>query len=78
MSIVNEPQIKSIVERVERLHEDRKAIASDISEIYKEARGNGFDPKVLKKVVAYRAQDRDKRQQEGEIFDLYLSALGEV
>jgi len=78
MSIVNEPQIKSIVERVERLHEDRKAIASDISEIYKEARGNGFDPKVLKKVVAYRAQDPDKRQQEGEIFDLYLSALGEV
>ena len=76
MSIVNEPQIKSIIERVERLHEERKSIGDDISEIYKEAKANGFDVPALKDVVKLRAMDPDKRRAKEEIVELYLSAIG--
>jgi uncharacterized protein (UPF0335 family) len=75
-STVNAAELLSYVERAERLHEERKSLAKDISDIYGEAKANGFDTKILKKVVALRAQDRDKRVEEETILDLYLSALG--
>ena len=71
-------QLVSIVERIERLEEEKKTISDDISEVYAEAKGNGYDVKVLRKVIRIRKQDKAKRQEEEAILDLYLSALGEV
>jgi uncharacterized protein (UPF0335 family) len=71
-------QLKSIVERVERLEQEKAEIAEQIKEVFAEAKGNGFDVKVLRKIVRIRKQDRAKRMEEEAILDLYLSALGEV
>ena len=71
-------QLKSIIERIERLEQEKTEIAEQIKEVFAEAKGNGFDVKVLKKVVRIRKQDRAKRQEEDAILDLYLSALGEI
>lgn len=57
---------------------EKAEIAEQIVEVYAEAKGNGFDVKVLKKVVRLRRQDRAKRQEEDAIMDLYLSAIGEI
>jgi uncharacterized protein (UPF0335 family) len=69
-------QLKSIIERIERLEEDRAAVQNDLKEVYQEAKGNGFDTKVLRKVVRLRKQDKAKRQEEEALVDLYLSAIG--
>lgn len=69
-------RIKSIVERVERLEEEKAAIAEDIKEIYAEAKCNGFDVKALKKIVKIRKMDEQKRREEQEILEIYLSAIG--
>ncbi len=69
-------QLKSIIERIERLEEDKAAVAADLKEVYLEAKGNGFDTKVLRKVVRMRKQDKAKRQEEEALIDLYLSAIG--
>ncbi len=71
-------RLRSIIERVERLEEDKQAILTDIREVFAEAKGEGYDVKVLRKVIARRKQDKAKAQEEEAIFDLYLSALGEV
>ena len=71
-------QLKSIIERIERLELEKSEIAEQIKEVFAEAKGNGFDVKVLRKVVRLRKQDRAKRQEEEAILDLYLSALGEI
>lgn len=71
-------QIKSIIDRVERLEVEKEEINTQIGEVYAEAAGNGFDKKVLKKVVRLRKQDRARRQEEEAILDLYLSAIGEI
>lgn len=70
--------LRAFIERVERLEEDKRAIADDIKEVYAEAKGNGFDAKVMRKVVSLRRMDRDQRIEEETILDLYLSALGEI
>ena len=69
-------QLRSIVERIERLEEEKKAIADDIRDVYGEARANGFDTKVLRQVVRLRKQDLSERQEQEAIRDLYLHALG--
>ena len=71
-------QLKSIIERVERLEQEKSEIAEQIKEVFAEAKGNGFDVKVLRKVIRIRKQDRAKRQEEEAILDLYLSAIGEI
>jgi uncharacterized protein (UPF0335 family) len=71
-------QLKGIVERIERLEEDKATVSEELKEVYGEAKGNGFDTKVLRKVIRWRKQDRAKRQEEEAILDLYLSAIGEV
>ena len=71
-------QLKSFVERIERLEEEKQTIADDIKDVYAEAKGNGFDVKILRKVVRIRKQDRAKRLEEEAILDLYLSAMGEI
>lgn len=69
-------QLKSIVERIERLEQEKSEIAEQIKEVFAEAKGNGFDTKILRKAVRIRGQDRAKRLEEEAVLDLYLSALG--
>jgi uncharacterized protein (UPF0335 family) len=69
-------QLRSIIERVERLEQEKAEIAEGIKEVYAEAKGNGFDTKILRKVISIRKQDRAKRMEEEAILDLYMSALG--
>ncbi|WP_411288595.1 DUF2312 domain-containing protein [Phenylobacterium sp.] len=71
-------QLKSIVERIERLEQEKAEVAEQIKEVFSEAKGNGFDVKILRKVVRIRKQDRAKRLEEEAILDLYLSAMGEI
>ena len=71
-------QLKSIIDRVERLEVEKTEIAEQIKEVYAEAKGNGFDVKILRKVVRILKQDRAKRQEEDAILDLYLSAVGAI
>lgn len=71
-------QLKSIIERIERLEEEKRALAADISDIYKEAKGSGFDTKAIRKLVALRRKDRAERQEEAAILELYQQALGMV
>ena len=68
--------LKSFVERIERLEEEKAALASDIKEVYAEAKGNGFDTKALRKIVAIRRRDYAERKEEAAILDLYMQALG--
>ena len=69
-------QLKAIVERLERLEEERKALAGDISDVYKEAKANGFDNRALKAVIAARRLDRDERMNREAVLELYFQALG--
>lgn len=71
-------QLRSIVERIERLETEKAEVSEQIKEVYAEAKGNGFDAKSIRKVVALRKKDRARRQEEEAILDLYLSALGEI
>lgn len=69
-------QLRTIVERIERLEEDKKAVVEDIKQLYMEAKGNGYDSKALHKIVALRAMDEDKRKEAQAMLDLYAHALG--
>lgn len=69
-------QLKSIVERIERMEEEKKALSDDIRDIYAEAKANGFDTKTLRTVVRLRKQDRAEREEQEALLDLYLHALG--
>lgn len=69
-------QLKSLIERIERLEEEKKALGDDIKDVYGEAKANGFDTKVMRRIVALRKKDHATRKEEEAIMDLYLSALG--
>jgi uncharacterized protein (UPF0335 family) len=69
-------QLKTIVERIERLEEEKKTIAADIKEVYAEAKGNGFDTRILRKVISIRRKDRHEREEEEAMLEVYLDALG--
>jgi len=71
-------QLKSIIERIERLEQEKSEVAEQIKEVFSEAKGNGFDVKILRKVVRIRKEDRAKRLEGEAILDLYLSAIGEI
>ena len=71
-------QLKTIVERIERLEEEKKALADDIRDVYAEAKANGFDTKTLRSVVRLRKQDRAEREEQEALLDVYLHALGMV
>ena len=73
---VAQDQLRAFIERIERMEEEKAAIAADIREIYAEAKGNGFDTKVLRQVVKIRKQDHSERMEQEAILDLYLAALG--
>ncbi|MEI9997010.1 MAG: DUF2312 domain-containing protein [Rhizomicrobium sp.] len=68
--------LRSFIERIERLEEEKKALADDIKEVYSEAKGTGFDTKVMRQVVRLRKMESADRQEQEAMLDLYLSALG--
>ena len=67
-------QLKALVERIQRLNEDKAGVMQDIKEVYAEAKGNGFDTKILRKMIRLAAMDKAKRQEEEALLDLYMSA----
>lgn len=69
-------QLRAFIERVERLEEEKKAIADDIREVYAEMKGTGFDTKAVRAIINLRKQDQAERQEHESIVDLYKSALG--
>lgn len=68
--------LKAVVERVERLEEEKKAIADDIRDVYSEAKAHGFDVKALRSIVRLRKQDTDERKEQEAILETYMHALG--
>lgn len=71
-------QLRALIERIERLEEEKKTIAEDIREIYAEAKGTGFDTKAMRKIVKLRKMEQAERQEQAEILALYADALGLV
>lgn len=69
-------QLRSYIERIERLGEEKKALADDIREVFGEAKATGFDVKIIRRIIAIRKQDADQRREEEQILDTYLRALG--
>ena len=73
---MNNNQLKSIIDRIERLEFEKAGIATDIKDVYAEAKGTGFDPKIVKKVIAIRKRSRDEVDEEQALIDTYMSAVG--
>ena len=71
-------RLKSFIERVERLEEDKAAVSNDIKEVFLEAKGEGFDVKTLRKVIRLKKQDKARRQEEEALLDLYIQAIGGI
>lgn len=69
-------QLRTLIERIERLEEDKQSIAEDIKDVYAEAKGTGFDTRAIRTLVRLRKKDVAERQEEEAILDLYKSALG--
>jgi uncharacterized protein (UPF0335 family) len=69
-------RLRGIIERLERLDEDKAAVMADMKEVFAEAKGEGYDVKTLRRVLRISKMDKGKRQEEEAILDLYLSALG--
>jgi uncharacterized protein (UPF0335 family) len=74
--MIAKDQLRAFVERIERLEEEKKTINDDIKDIFAEAKGNGFDTKIMKRVIALRKKDDHERMEEEAILDSYLVALG--
>ena len=70
-------RLRSFVQRIERLEEDKAGLAQDLKEVYAEAKGEGFDVKVMRKLISLRKRDPQQRREEEELLELYLSAIGE-
>ena len=73
---VAQDQLRAFIERIERMEEEKRAISDDIKEIYAEAKGNGFDTKVLRQIVRIRKQDHAERMEQEALLELYMAALG--
>lgn len=69
-------RLKSFIERIERLETEKKALADDIRDVYAEAKGTGFEPKIIRKVISLRKMDLEKRREESELLELYTAAIG--
>lgn len=73
---VNGDHLRSYIERIEKLEDEKRTISDDIKDVYAEAKGTGFDPKMMRKVVSLRKMEKAKRDEEEAILGLYLAALG--
>jgi uncharacterized protein (UPF0335 family) len=70
--------LKSFIERIERLEEEKAAIAGDVKEVYAEAKGNGFDTKIMRQIIRLRKMEPNDRQEQEELLDIYMRAVGMV
>ena len=68
-------ELRLLIERIERLEEEKKGLADDIRDVYAEAKGNGFDPKVMRQVIRLRKMERGDRQELEALLDLYMNAI---
>jgi uncharacterized protein (UPF0335 family) len=75
-TIFAKDQLKAIIERIERLEEEKKTISDDVRDVYAEAKGNGFDVKALRTIVRLRKQDANERAEQETILETYMQALG--
>ena len=73
---IAQDRLRSFIERIERLEEEKAALMADIKEVYAEAKGTGFDPKTMRKVIRLRKMEDNDRQEEEFLLETYLSALG--
>jgi uncharacterized protein (UPF0335 family) len=69
-------RLKSFIERIERLEEEKAGIAEDIKEVYAEAKGTGFEVKIMRQIIRLRKMESDARREQEELLDLYMRALG--
>jgi uncharacterized protein (UPF0335 family) len=69
-------QLRSFIERIERLEEEKSALSGDIREVYAEAKGNGFEPRIMRQIIKIRKMDKDALDEEESLLDLYKRALG--
>ena len=72
----NKDEVLQYISRIEKLEEEKKAIASDIKDVYAELKGNGYDPKIIRKLVSIRRKSKEERQEEEALLDLYMTAIG--
>lgn len=75
-SDVSGKRLKSFLERIERLEEEKKTIGEDVRDVYGEAKATGFEPKIMRKIIKLRKTNLEKRREEQELLDLYMSAIG--
>lgn len=73
---VNGERLKSFIERIERLHEEREALAADVRDIFAEAKGSGFNVKIMREILKIRRMDKDAADEHETLLDLYKQALG--
>lgn len=73
---VSGARLKSFLERIERLEEEKKGLSEDIRDVYAEAKGTGFEPKIIRKIISLRKTNLEKRREEQELLDLYMAAIG--
>jgi uncharacterized protein (UPF0335 family) len=69
-------QLKSLIERIERLEEEKRTLGEDIKEVYAEAKGTGFEPKIMRQLIKIRKMDKDEHDEQESLLDLYKRALG--
>ena len=69
-------QLKSFIERIERLEEEKRTLSGDIKEVYAEAKGTGFEPKIMRQIIKLRKMDKEEVDEEESLLDLYKRALG--
>ncbi len=69
-------RLKSFIERIERLEEEKRALAEDIKEVFAEAKGNGFDVKIMRQIIKIRRTDQDDLDEQEALLDTYMRALG--
>ena len=75
---ISKDQLMAFIERIERLEEDKAAVAGDIKEVYAEAKGTGFETKIIRKIVSLRRKSKEERQEEEALLTLYMSSIGMI
>lgn len=70
--------LRQFIDRIERLEEEKRTLSEDIKDVYGQAKSQGFDTKVIRKIVSLRKQDRQEREEQEQLLELYLAAIGEV
>lgn len=73
---ISSERLKSFIKRIEKLEEDKAAVSEDLKEVYAEAKGTGFDTKIIRKIISLRKMELEKRREMDELLDLYKSAIG--